>query len=624
MEEPICGSRHRREEQIGGAARARRIRFAMTPLDELSSSPPSVCHRKSRRRARCPPPASSWERKRAPPLGGAPRSDQASRFGRFQIRAYSPSFSLGQSAAVIGALKLGSSSLTEMYSSPSLETAFQPAPTSTPLPAVMRKSGASRETRSIGFRRAFMLTVRVRTLPMMELLPLVVNSPMTAIVVTFPVCSGRAHRVLDDGVKTDGDRRRTPTGPERSGGRQGAAFLAREECEPVRRGRKLRMAVAAKAVETKASFGHTRSIEVCVGVASPNRIAHDMPRDHSGNSNQGAVGTIVIGTTFTPRHGCGPAGLFDAFADGWVRATDRSTTEPSPIGWCLPQPGESLGYAAPLHPTPTPHRLTGTEETPRFRELAVLALSPAEFRSMAGHLPLQMARSAIAAARERCPRPRTFLRIRWARDRVGRDLRRSTGRLRQEGRMPAGVFHSAQFRLSIVRRDHAAALRVRESWKACFCARVRSVFIGGLHLGAGRSRSMAPVGVRNRSRSPRRQSRVAARLRSGPRSGLIDGDPGWTRKPSIKSRNGTPPGSQPRVSKILLIQNTSSHTKLWWSVHTGLGVARCDCRPTVEKELHAVSNRKFEGVSQGRRILHRCVAQFLFAHRTISRQYAYS
>lgn len=38
------------------------------------------------------------------------------------------------------------------------------------------------------------------------------------------------------------------------------------------------MAVAAKAVETKASFGHTRSIEVCVGVASPNRIAHDNQR----------------------------------------------------------------------------------------------------------------------------------------------------------------------------------------------------------------------------------------------------------------------------------------------------------------------------------------------------------
>jgi hypothetical protein len=40
VEEPICGSRHRREEQIGGAARAGRLRFAMARLDELSSSHP--------------------------------------------------------------------------------------------------------------------------------------------------------------------------------------------------------------------------------------------------------------------------------------------------------------------------------------------------------------------------------------------------------------------------------------------------------------------------------------------------------------------------------------------------------------------------------------------------------
>nr|ASK48847.1 hypothetical protein [Agrobacterium radiobacter] len=119
-----------------------------------------------------------------------------------------------------------------------------------------------------------------------------------------------------------------PLGRNVSGGRPGAAFLAREECEPVRRGRKLRMAVAAKAVETKASFGHTRSIEDAMGVASPNRIAHDMPRDHSVNSHQRAAGTIAIGTTFTPRHGCGPAVPFDSFADRWVCPTDCSTTEP--------------------------------------------------------------------------------------------------------------------------------------------------------------------------------------------------------------------------------------------------------------------------------------------------------
>nr|WP_172690652.1 hypothetical protein [Rhizobium rhizogenes] len=77
----------------------------------------------------------------------------------------------------------------------------------------------------------------------------------------------------------------------------------------------MRMAVAAKSVETKASFGHTRSIEDAMGVASPNRIVHDMPRDHSVNSHQRAAGTIAIGTKLTPRHGCGPAVPFDSFAD---------------------------------------------------------------------------------------------------------------------------------------------------------------------------------------------------------------------------------------------------------------------------------------------------------------------
>ncbi|WP_153510778.1 hypothetical protein [Rhizobium rhizogenes] len=119
-----------------------------------------------------------------------------------------------------------------------------------------------------------------------------------------------------------------PLGRNVSGGRPGAAFLSREECEPVRRGRKSRMAVAAKSVETKASFGHTRSIEDAMGVASPNRIVHDMPRDHSVNSHQRAAGTIAIGTKLTPRHGCGPAVPFDSFADRWVCPTDCSTTEP--------------------------------------------------------------------------------------------------------------------------------------------------------------------------------------------------------------------------------------------------------------------------------------------------------
>ncbi len=58
-----------------------------------------------------------------------------------------------------------------------------------------------------------------------------------------------------------------PGGRNACGGRPGAAFLGREECEPVRRGRKPRTAVAVKAIETKTFLGHTRSIEVRLGVA---------------------------------------------------------------------------------------------------------------------------------------------------------------------------------------------------------------------------------------------------------------------------------------------------------------------------------------------------------------------
>nr|WP_172691300.1 hypothetical protein [Agrobacterium deltaense]ASK49171.1 hypothetical protein [Agrobacterium deltaense] len=91
-----------------------------------------------------------------------------------------------------------------------------------------------------------------------------------------------------------------PLGRNVSGGRPGAAFLSRD----------------------------TRSIEDAMGVASPNRIVHDMPRDHSVNSHQRAAGTIAIRTKLTPRHGCGPAVPFDSFADRWVCPTDCSTTEP--------------------------------------------------------------------------------------------------------------------------------------------------------------------------------------------------------------------------------------------------------------------------------------------------------
>ncbi|NSZ77495.1 hypothetical protein G6L74_27605 [Agrobacterium tumefaciens] len=118
----------------------------------------------------------------------------------------------------------------------------------------------------------------------------------------------------------------------------------------------MRMAVAAKAIETKASFGHTRFIEVCVGVACPNRTDHDMPRDQSLNSpparrwhNRFRHPAHTTSRLRTCRS-------FDAIADGCVCTTDRSTAEPSSTGWCLLPTGKGLGYAAIRLAFSAPHR----------------------------------------------------------------------------------------------------------------------------------------------------------------------------------------------------------------------------------------------------------------------------
>ncbi|CUX65015.1 hypothetical protein AGR4C_pa30006 [Agrobacterium tumefaciens str. Kerr 14] len=52
---------------------------------------------------------------------------------------------------------------------------------------------------------------------------------------------------------------------------------------------------------------------------------------------------------------------------------------------------------------------------------------------------------------------------------------------------------------------------------------------------------MAPVNVRNRSRSPRRQSRSGRSLLADPVSGLIDGDPDSDQEAIHQERGGTPP-----------------------------------------------------------------------------------
>lgn len=90
---------------------------------------------------------------------------------------------------------------------------------------------------------------------------------------------------------------------------------------------------------------------------------------------------------------------------------------------------------------------------------------------------------------------------------------------------------------------------------------------------------------------------MAARLRSGPRSGLIDGDPGLDQEAIHQEREWNasmiPASSFKDLADAELI---AAHHTLVVCPHR-LGVARRQCRRTVENELHAASNRKFEGVS---------------------------
>ncbi|MGV1898523.1 hypothetical protein ACQZ6E_27035, partial [Agrobacterium vitis] len=130
-----------------------------------------------------------------------------------------------------------------------------------------------------------------------------------------------------------------------------------------------RMAVAAKAIETKASFGHTRFIEVCVGVACPNRIDHDMPRDQSLNSpparrwhnrfRDHAHTTSRLRTCRSLRR-----------HRRWVRLHYRPFDSRAIFDWMVSPPnrqGPRLCCNPPCPQRPTPQRLVGMERVPRFR-----------------------------------------------------------------------------------------------------------------------------------------------------------------------------------------------------------------------------------------------------------------
>ncbi|PDT80881.1 hypothetical protein CO676_25515 [Sinorhizobium sp. BJ1] len=100
---------------------------------------------------------------------------------------------------------------------------------------------------------------------------------------------------------------------------------SREECEPVRRGRKQRTAVADEAIETKASFGHTRSIEV----------ASVWPARGGWNATTSAGLTIIRHQAAQhsclcscPRQRCRPAPALDAIADVLGRIIVAPETKP--------------------------------------------------------------------------------------------------------------------------------------------------------------------------------------------------------------------------------------------------------------------------------------------------------
>nr|ASK48245.1 hypothetical protein [Agrobacterium radiobacter] len=191
---------------------------------------------------------------------------------------------------------------------------------------------------------------------------------MTAIVVTFPVCSGRAHRVLDDGVKTDGDRRRTARGRnEVEDGRERLSWPARnanlfageESCVWPLRPRRSR--------RRRPSVTPDQSRSAWVWLSEPDRPRH-------------AARLIVELTTSTPL-----ARSFSAPCSHYVTAADLpfpstpspmrasalppATAEPSSTGWCLLPTGNGLGYAAIPLALSAPHRngLVGMERVPRFR-----------------------------------------------------------------------------------------------------------------------------------------------------------------------------------------------------------------------------------------------------------------
>jgi hypothetical protein len=160
------------------------------------------------------------------------------------------------------------------------------------------------------------------------------------------VCSGRDHRDLDE-CRQDRGRSDRTFRPQRRGGRPEAAFLSREECEPVRRGRKSRTGVAGeRSRRSRSSIRHATS-RTCwpqpkLTRPEGSRLA-DHHRDYSDWQNGNNVSEAV--------------GVHHSVCLSWMR--DRIFAPP-PCSWakCLSRSiagempaGKSCGQALSLRKT---------------------------------------------------------------------------------------------------------------------------------------------------------------------------------------------------------------------------------------------------------------------------------
>jgi len=202
-----------------------------------------------------------------------------------------------------------------------------------------------------------------------------------------------------------------PPGPKRSGGRPGAAFLDREECERCSQGKKVATAVAVQAIETKTSFGHTQSIGVCAGAPCFNREGTRLMALISSAIPNGNPGD---GTALTTAPVCTARRCRRSLTDAPSASCPWRVRWSAPIVWRLFHRPRILGHAGgPNFTTPNwrPVERNGWERFETNR-LAACLYRPHRIRRRAAGLFARTGPAAPAgsrrptsAVRRRCTAP---------------------------------------------------------------------------------------------------------------------------------------------------------------------------------------------------------------------------